>query len=286
MCRVSVLLSLVFPSLALAVQKADVVVYGGSSAGITAAIQTARMGKNVILIEPSQFLGGLTTGGLGATDIGNKKAIGGISREFYVGIREYYDNPLSWKQEAREDYFSSRTRSSGKEDAQWTFEPKVASAVFSRMLEAVKDHVTVVYGERLDLKAGVKKEGARVTQIVMESGKVFTGVMFIDATYEGDLMAKAGVTYHVGREANSAFGETINGVQSVGAKHHQFIVNVDPYVTKGDPASGLLPGIAADGPGEEFSGDRKIQAYNFRMCTTDVPENRRDWEKPANYDSK
>jgi hypothetical protein len=175
-------------------------------------------------------------------------------------------------------------RTSGAEDAQWTFEPKVASAVYAAMLASVKNQVTVVYGERLDLRKGVKKSGARITEIVMESGKSFAAEMFIDATYEGDLMAKAGVSYHVGREANSVYGETINGVQTVGATHHQFIKNVDPYVQKGDPSSGLLPGISASRPGEEFSGDRKIQAYNFRMCTTDVPENRREWEKPANYD--
>ena len=110
--------------------------------------------------------------------------------------------------------------------------------------------------------------------------------MFIDATYEGDLMAKAGVSFHVGREANVTYGETLNGVQVGHARSHQFKVEVDPYVKKGDPASGLLPGIGKEIPGPDGSGDRKVQAYNFRMCTTDVPENRRDWEKPANYDER
>jgi hypothetical protein len=166
----------------------------------------------------------------------------------------------------------------------WTFEPHVATKIYDDMLREVRDKVTVVKGERLDLAQGVVKQGARIVRIVMESGRAFEGRMFIDATYEGDLMAKAGVSYHVGREANRVYGETLNGVQTGHAVSHQFIRNVDPYRQPGDPKSGVLPGINVDGPGEEFSGDRKMQAYNFRMCTTDVPENRRAWEKPANYD--
>lgn len=279
------------PSLPLnaAVDSADVVIYGGCSGGITAAIQTARMGKKAILIEPSRFLGGLTTGGLGATDIGNKKAIGGISREFYTRMHQYYQDPARWNWDPRKTPVTHKPESTPEskpetENSQWTFEPKAASAVYGTMLEEVKDRVTIVYGERLDLQRGVRKEGAKIVEITMESGRRFTAPMFIDATYEGDLMAKAGVRYHVGREANNVYGETINGVQTRGARHHQFTQNVDPYIRKGDPSSGLLPGINPDGAGEEFSGDGKIQAYNFRMCTTDVPENRRDWEKPKNYD--
>ncbi len=134
----------------------------------------------------------------------------------------------------------------------------------------------------------MKKDGARITEIVMESGRALRRrKMFIDATYEGDLMAKAGVSYHVGREANAVYGETINGVQVAHARSHQFTKNVDPYVKPGDPKSGLLPGIQTDGPGEEFeAATSAVQAYNFRMCTTDVPENRIAWEKPAGYDEK
>jgi hypothetical protein len=168
----------------------------------------------------------------------------------------------------------------------WTFEPHVATRVYDDMLRDVRDKVTVVKGERLDLRKGigVVKQGARIVRIVMESGRAFEGKMFIDSTYEGDLLAKAGVSYHVGREANSVYGETINGVQVGHSVSHQFTKNVDPYVKPGDPKSGVLPGINVEGPGVEFSGDKKVQAYNFRMCTTDVPENRRAWEKPANYD--
>jgi hypothetical protein len=269
-----------------AADSADVVIYGGTSGGITAAIQTARMGRTAILIEPTKFLGGLTTGGLGATDIGNKKAIGGLSREFYGNIHKYYSDPAKWKQQTREEYFAKKHHgNSGAETTMWTFEPHAATEVYDAMLKEAGSKVTVIFSERLDLKKGVVKDGTKVTKIIMESGREFTAPMFIDATYEGDLMAKAGVSYHVGREANDVYGETLNGVQVGHSKSHQFIKDVDPYVKKGDPSSGLLPGIEKD-PGVEFSGDKKVQAYNFRMCTTDVPENRRDWEKPANYDER
>ena len=262
----------------------DIVVYGGTSGGVTAAIQASRMGKSVVLIEPTQFLGGLTTGGLGATDIGNKKAIGGISREFYGRVFKHYADPASWTAQTREEYFARKPHgNTGSEDTMWTFEPHVATKIYDDMLRETK--VQVVLGERLDLKRGVVKTGARITRILMESGREFAGKMFIDATYEGDLMAKAGVSYHVGREANAVYGETINGVQTAHTISHQFIRDVDPYVKPGDPSSGLLPGIEKE-PGEEFSGDKKVQAYNFRMCTTDVPENRLDWQKPANYDER
>ena len=279
------LLSLLGLTAALPAQ--DIVIYGGTSGGITAAIQAAREGRTAVLIEPTQFLGGLTTGGLGATDIGNKKAIGGISREFYTTVAKYYADDAKWIHQTREAYFSKRPHgNAADEGTMWTFEPHVATAVYDQMLKAAGDKVTVVYGERLDLKKGVVKDGTRIVKIVMESGREFTGKVFIDATYEGDLMAKAGVSYHVGREANATYGETINGIQVGGAKSHQFKVEVDPYVKKGDPASGLLPGIEKEIPGPDGAGDRKVQAYNFRMCTTDVPENRREWEKPANYDER
>ncbi len=265
----------------------DVVVYGGTSGGVTAAIQAARLGKTCVLIEPTAFLGGLTTGGLGATDIGNKRAIGGISREFYSRVWQHYQQPGAWVQQTAESYASRRGATTpADERTMWTFEPKVATKILDDMLRDAGNRVTVVKGERLDLSRGVVKSGTRITRIVMESGRAFEGRMFIDATYEGDLLAKAGVSYHVGREANSVYGETINGVQADHAVSHQFTRQVDPYVKPGDPASGVLPGIETKGAGVEFSGDRKLQAYNFRMCTTDVPENRRAWDKPANYDPR
>ncbi|MBI5691378.1 MAG: FAD-dependent oxidoreductase [Verrucomicrobia bacterium] len=281
-------LALAVATAALAAAPAfDVVIYGGTSGGIAAAVQTARLGRTAVLIEPTRHLGGLTTGGLGATDIGNKKAIGGIAREFYGRIWQHYQQPSAWKYQKREEYTNRRGSAADPgETTMWTFEPHVATKVYDDMLREVAAKVTVVRGERLDLAPGrgVIKDGGRIVRIVMESGRSFAGGMFIDATYEGDLMARAGVSYHVGREANAVYGETINGVQAGHAFSHQFTKQVDPYVRPGDRSSGLLPGITPDGPGVEFSGDRKVQAYNFRMCTTDVPENRRAWEKPANYD--
>ncbi len=281
----SLLLALLGLTVTLPAQ--DIVIYGGTSGGITAAIQAAREGRTAVLIEPTKFLGGLTTGGLGATDIGNKKAIGGLSREFYTGIAKYYADDAKWVHQTREAYFAKRPHgNAGDEGTMWTFEPHAATAVYDQMLKAAGDKVTVVYGERLDLKKGVIKDGTRIVKIIMESGREFSGKMFIDATYEGDLMAKAGVSYHVGREANATYGETLNGVEVGQAKAHQFIKEVDPYVKKGDPSSGLLPGIEKEPASPDGTGDRKVQAYNFRMCTTDVPENRRNWEKPANYDER
>ncbi len=255
-------------------QRADLIVYGGTSGGITAAIQAKRLGHSVILIEPTRHLGGLTTGGLGATDIGNKGAIGGMSREFYQRIKKYYQQEQVW-------VHSARPKDNG-EDTQWTFEPGVATKTFSGMIQEAG--VPVITGERLDLKNGVRKDGARITEIVMESGARFAGAMFIDATYEGDLMARAGVSYHVGREANSVYNETLNGVQTARATKHQFIKDVDPWIIPGDPKSGVLPGIQTDPAGPDGSGDHRLQAYNFRLTTTDVAANRVPWPKPANYD--
>ncbi|MFO1485005.1 MAG: FAD-dependent oxidoreductase [Verrucomicrobiaceae bacterium] len=272
-------------STATAADSYDVVVYGGTSGGVTAAIQATRMGKTVVLIEPTKFLGGLTTGGLGATDIGNKKAIGGMSREFYHRIWKHYSDPASWTLQTREDYYKKKPHgNTADEETMWTFEPHVATKVYDDMIKEAK--VPVIFGERLDLKKGVVKTGERITKIIMESGREFEGQMFIDATYEGDLMAKAGVSYHVGREPNAQYGETINGLQIAGAKHHQFVKNIDPYVKPGDPSSGLLWGVTPMPEGEDGSGDKRIQAYNFRMCNTDDESIRVPFPKPENYDEK
>jgi hypothetical protein len=257
---VAVFLTIITAFIAPAEPVYDIVIYGGTSGGIAAAVQASRMGKTAIIIEPGQHLGGLSSGGLGATDIGNKAAIGGISREFYKRLGKHYGN-----------------------DENWTFEPHVAEATFEAMIAEAK--VPVVRGERLDLKEGVTKEDGAITAIRMESGKAYRGKVFIDATYEGDLMAKAGVPYHVGRESNATYGETLNGVQTKQAIYHQFEVPIDPYVVPGDPSSGLLPHIQAEGPGEEGSGDHRVQAYCFRMCLTNNPDNRMTFPKPANYNA-
>lgn len=159
-------------------RKYDIVIYGGTSAGIAAAIQGARSGKTVLLIEPSQRIGGLTTGGLGATDIGNKQAIGGISREFYTNIRKYYERPENWKWQESAAYTGGRRNAPG-EEAMWTFEPSAALKVYKDMIG--REKIELVYGERLNRKDGVKKKGATIEEIVMESGNAYKGRVFIDA---------------------------------------------------------------------------------------------------------
>lgn len=272
----------------------DIVIYGGTSAGIAAAIQSSRMGKSVVLIEPSNHLGGLTTGGLGATDIGNKQAIGGISREFYQNIKKHYDNPENWLLQTREEYFADKSgRPQEGEDAMWTFEPSAAKKVYQEMLE--KEDIDLIMDQRLDRSKGVESENNRIKRIAMENGEMFEGKIFMDATYEGDLLAAAGVTYTIGREDNRAYGETLNGVQankynltldgrlSRNALHHNFIDKVDPYVVKGDPTSGLLPFIIEGGPGVDGTADKGIQAYCFRMTLTDHPDNRIPFQQPEGY---
>lgn len=260
----------------------DVVVYGGTSGGITAAIQAKKMGRTAVIVEPSRHLGGLTSGGLGATDIGNKSVIGGLSREFYQRVGQHYAHDAAWRHEPRDAYQGKRKAPNEKE--MWTFEPHVAEQVYRDWLQ--EHDVPVVFGERLNRQSGVRKASGRIAAITMESGKLFRGRMFVDATYEGDLMACAGVKYHVGREANSLYGETINGIQVAHATKHQFTKDVDPYVKPGDPASGLLPLVQPEPPGNDGDGDHRLQAYNFRMCTTDVPANRVPWPKPEGYDEQ
>ena len=256
----------------------DIVVYGGTSAGVIAAIQADRLGKSVVLIEPTHHLGGLTSSGLGMTDTGKPEVIGGLAREFYQRIKNHYATDAAWKWERREN-FKWWTPDG---EPLWRFEPAVAEATFRALLAETK--VVLVEGERLDLKNWGSKPAAAITEIRMESGRVFRGRVFIDATYEGDLMARAGVRYHVGRESNATSGETLNGVQVAQATKHQFLLDIDPFRTPGDPASGLLPTIHPGDPGTDGAGDHRIQAYCFRLCLTDVPENRRPWEKPARYD--
>jgi hypothetical protein len=273
----------------------DLVIYGGTSAGVSAAIQASRMGKKVILIEPTSRIGGLTTGGLGQTDIGNKQAIGGIAREFYQQVKKYYQQPENWKWQKPTEYRDGgQTRTGPGEDAMWTFEPSAALKIFDQMLRQ-EQNITLVYSQRLNRKNGVKKKKGIISSIEMESGEVYMGKMFIDATYEGDLMASAGVSYTVGRESNKQYGETLNGVHTAdtartmtnqpsrNAINHNFVRGVDPYREKGNPASGLLPFIDPKGPGKDGAASKGVQAYCFRMCLTNHPENRIPFEKPASY---
>jgi len=279
LCLLSILL---FARLAPAAepQSADVVIYGGTASGVIAALEVDRLGKSVIVIEPTQHLGGLTTSGLGWTDTGDKRVIGGLSREFYGRLKRFYSNDSSWPHDDPQKF--KHFVSGG--DAMWVFEPSAAEKTLELMLKDSK--VVVIRGERIQRDrgaGGVSKNGLSIEKIRMESGKEFTGRMFIDATYEGDLMALAGVSHTVGREANSQHGETLNGVQVARALKHQFTHPVDPYVRPGDKSSGLLPGVNTN-PGVDGEADKRVQAYNYRVCMTDVPENRVAFQKPVGYD--
>ncbi|WP_020616548.1 FAD-dependent oxidoreductase [Paenibacillus daejeonensis] len=239
--------------------EADLCIYGASSAGVAAAVQASRMGLKAVIADPGRHLGGLTTGGLGSTDIGNKAAIGGLSRSFYQAIGKHYG-------------------SSKEEDGSvWYFEPHVASAVYEAWMEEAG--VQVYFEQQLE-KAEV--EQGRIKRLTMLSGDVFIASVFIDATYEGDLLAHAGVSYHVGREANSVYRETLNGVH-FGHPNHNFYTYIDPYVQPGKPDSGLLYGVTDASPGFQGQGDHCVQAYNFRICLSNRPENRAPLPAPPGY---
>lgn len=264
--------------------QSDVCIYGGTVAGVAAAVQTSRMGKTAVLLEFGRHLGGMTSGGLGATDIGNKAAIGGIAREFYHRVALYYSSDAAWTFETKQDYFKSRSSRSNLADlnrpdaTMWTFEPHVAEDILFAMLNASRS--PVYFEQRL---GSVKKAGNRIVEIAMENGRIFRARMFIDASYEGDLMAKGGVRYAVGREPNSQFGETLNGIRGQTPKH-QFTVPVDPYRTPGDRSSALLALIQPVPEGRPGDGDQSVQAYNFRLCYTQNPTNRLPHTAPQNYD--
>ena len=262
--------------------EADLCVFGGTSGGIAAAVQSMRMGKTAVLVNPTKYLGGLTTGGLGATDIGNKAAIGGLSRDYYHRLAQHYSHDEAWKLETAADYFSKRrggqadaSSLAGADATMWTFEPRVAERVFIQLLDEAK--VPVHLNQRLK---SVTKTGQRITEITMENGRIFRAKMFVDATYEGDLLAKAGCSFHVGREANSVYGETLNGIRAQ-TPHHQFTVPVDPYVKPGDVSSGLLPFIQPGDGGKPGDGDARAQTYNYRLCFTTDAKNRLPAQKPT-----
>ena len=268
----------------------DVVIYGGTSAAITAAVQAKRMGKSVIVISPDIHLGGLTSGGLGFTDTGKKEVIGGISREFYQKVYDHYQSDEAWQWQDRSEYGNKGQGTpaiDGDARTMWIFEPHVAEKVFEDFIK--ENEIEILRDEWLDRENGVTMEDNRIVAIKTLSGKEFRGRMFIDATYEGDLMAAAGVSYHVGREANSVYNEEWNGIQT-GVFHHRHHFNVldtpiDPYWIPGDPSSGLLPRISAEDPGVKGEGDHKVQAYCFRTCMSNHPDNRVPFPRPENYDS-
>lgn len=267
--------------------KADVIVYGGTSAAVSTCVQVSKMGRSVILVSPDKHLGGLSSSGLGFTDTGNKEVIGGIAREFYQLIYEHYQRPDSWNWQKQSEYGNrgqGNPAIDGEKRTQWIFEPHVAEAAFEKMIGITG--IKVMRDEWLNRETGVSKKNGKIISIKTLSGKLFKGKIFIDATYEGDLMAASGVKYTVGREANNVYGETWNGVQKGVFHHgHYFKDPVSPYKIPGDPSSGLLPRQSAETPGENGTGDKKIQAYCFRLCLTQHPDNKVPITKPDGYDS-
>ena len=286
----SVLFSLILLSCMRTYQdnyNADVIIYGGTSAAVIAAVEVSKSGKSVIIVSPDTHLGGMTSGGLGYTDIGDKTVIGGLTLEFYHRVWLHYKDSSNWRWQKPSEFGNKGQGTVAMDDkysTMWIFEPHVAEQVFEDFI--TENNITLFRGEWLDRrKGGVRKDGDDVVSISTLSGKVFGGKMFIDATYEGDLMASAGVNYHVGRESMDVYDEKWNGIQT-GILHHQhwFENKISPYKIPGDPSSGILPRISAESPGEYGSGDNKIQAYCFRMCMTNHPENRVPFPKPSNYD--
>ncbi|GAA0540335.1 FAD-dependent oxidoreductase [Chitinophaga japonensis] len=266
-------------------KKWDVCVYGETPAGITAAIQAARMHKQVVLISNTAHLGGMAASGLTATDLNNFRIAGGLTRDFYRRLYAYYSDSSAWRSESRDTFFerSKKRTYSGKNDSlqmQWVYESHVGEDIFRQMLQDAG--VQVAYNERLHPAHGVEKEGARISAVRMENGRHYPARMFIDATYEGDLMARAGVSYIVGRESNSVYNETLNGIKLNGILGRDG-VSIDPYIKKGDPSSGILPFLEPHIPGSNGEGDHRTQAYCYRLTLTDDPDNRIAIAQPAGY---
>ena len=269
--------------------KADIIVYGGTSGAVIAAVEAAQSGKSVIVVSPDKHMGGLTSGGLGWTDTGRKEAIGGLARNFYQRVYNHYQSDEAWRWMQKEEYGNTGqgTRAiDGEKRTMWIFEPHVAEKVFEELIK--ENNIKVYRDEWLERDNGVIKNNGRISSFSTLSGKTFKGKMFIDATYEGDLMAASGVSYSVGREGTDVYGEQWNGVQT-GVYHHRHHFKVldnpvDPYKVPGDPASGILPRISVEHPGEKGKGDHRVQAYCFRVCMTNHPENRIPFPKPEGYD--
>ena len=234
-------------------QTFDLVVYGGTAGGVMTAVAAAREGLTVALLEPGRHLGGMVSGGLGWTDYGKKEVIGGYSLEFFQRVGAKYGREIEWH-----------------------FEPHVAESVFN---DLIKDTgVRVLLEHRLREKNGVAKNGTTVTQAVTENGTSFRARVFVDASYEGDLMAQTGVTYTWGREGISKYGESLAGVRDR-TPLHQFKAAVSPVDSSGKRLPEIMP-RAKDPVG---AADKRVQAYNFRLCMTRDPSNRVAWPKPAGY---
>jgi hypothetical protein len=294
----TLLLALILVSSAslASVIESDLCVYGGTSGGVAAAVQGTRMGKSVVIAEPGKHLGGMTSGGLSAVDIGDPRSVGGIAREYFTKLAATVGVTLAWDKAFKGDGGGGPATGGA-----YAIEPHRAEQVFTDM--AKEAGVKVHFGARL---ASVKKDGARITELVMENGDVFRAKVFIDTSYEGDLMAKAGVSYTLMREGNAKYGETLNGIHYTekyiprtnhlkpgphgrvpggqGVWDRDF--PLDPYVVKGDPKSGLLPLINEGEPGKQGDPAPGVQAYCFRLCLTTNPANMIPITPPSDYDAK
>ncbi len=260
----------------------DIVVYGGTSGGVVAAVQAAKSGRTVVLISPTTHLGGLTTSGLGWTDLGKSSILGGLSREFYHRLYLHYQDDAAWNWQTKNLGMGGQGAPAFNANTQVAsiFEPKVAKAVFQSMIDG--ENVPVITG-RLDLNDGVVMSGDRINRIRLEDGREFAGRFFIDATYEGDLLPGAGVSFTIGREANATYNEDYNGIQAARATKNQLRDGIDPHVVPGNPASGLLPGVNPGPGGADGEADDRLQAYCFRMVLTDVAANRVAVAQPPGY---
>ncbi len=266
---------------------ADVIVYGGNSSAVIAAVQVAKMGKEVILVSPDKHLGGLTSSGLGWTDTGNKAVIGGLARDFYHRLYLHYQDENSWKWQEKSAYGNrgqGNVAIDGENRTMWIFEPHAAELVFEQLVSEFK--IPVHRETFLDREHGLMMKEGAIQSIQTMDGNTYLAKQFIDATYEGDLMAASGITYTVGREAISQYNEAWNGIQTGVLHHgHHFKSDISPYLIPGDSASGVLPRVSTEQPGKYGAADHRVQAYCFRMCLTDLPENRLAISRPGDYDS-
>jgi hypothetical protein len=265
---------------------ADLVVVGGTSAGITTALEAAAGGASVVLLEAGRVLGGMSSAGLGFSDTGRKEVIGGLAREYYGRVYRAYEDDACWRWQARAD-FGNRGQGTvaidGDRRTMWLFEPSVARSIFEDWIAS--SPVRVELGAVLDRTSPGVFDGERLTEIRTTDGRRFRARVFVDATYEGDLIELAHLPFVVGRESNAEFGETLNGVQAARALKNQFPPGVDPWIVAGDRDSGLLPGLRASLP-PDGSADLGVQAYCFRLALTDVAANRLAVAPPVDYDER
>ncbi len=257
---------------------ADLCIYGGTSAGVIAAIQADRMGKSVVLVEAGQHLGSMSSEGLGGTDIDNHQgfqnspAVGGLTLEFYRKISQHY---------GRERQFEEMLQTGQKQRELWRFESHVAESVFDNWIK--ETDVLVLRGHRLKEQDGVRKQDGQILSITCENGVTISAQVFLDATFEGDLLAFAGASFVVGREGNAKYNETKNGIRT-NTTHGQFARRIDPYKIPGDPKSGVIFGVQDEPIGNHGAPHDAIQGYSFRLCLTKDPENRLPMGRPDNYD--